>query len=871
MRQGNGTDLLGMNDPRSATIGVIYVSPVDDRRSVLAAILTQEKLNRQHIVVVLPNPNNAFQRQQDFDDLKSVQRKQKLQGEIIFIAPDGPGPGEFARQRRFPVYGSPEEYTQALRDGEDDEDFAESEPEPIPEKRSRFFGGRAKTTGAAAAGAIAGAAAAGRQEPADATDEPQSTMIFPGYRGPNQQPNGPSRVPNTPNRSTLDDDDDLGDDPVAPPARNTNLGGAAALGAGAGLAAESFRRSPSSVPSGNLDDDDDDALENKPTRSQAENVARTPRNSNPLAENPNATQSSGTPGGPGIIDLQPVTPKGSGRNPVGPAKPSEPPISTPIPEELDADDNFAPPPPTHGARRRRTGSMATGATAAGAAGTGAFAAMGAGASNTGPHAISAGPGSTLVGPLNPIQYPPSRNTPPQRPDRTGRRRRGSWLLLVLLLLLMFVIGTCILAYINPAMLPSGIGQQIAHLVPASNSVNPATVTITPKSQVVSDTYVIQAVTTTPNADALQVSLRHLTATPPSQNKTVTGTGHTQTSPTKATGFVTLYNSTLKSVTVSPATFPQLPNGVIIATDATVTIPAATLDANGNLVTAKKAVAAQAQSAGTIGNIAAQSLLDQDCCGAHLTATNLTAFTGGQDSQNYTFVQQSDVDAVVTPLVNTLAQQAKDQFNKQLAANEALAENPTCPAPTVTDDPGAIGDKGHSIPSLAVTVSATCTGIAYDKAGAQKVAQQRLQKNANVNPGKGYVLSGPVSSQITKVTTQSASAISLQVQAQGTWDYQISDAQKTALAKQIAGMKASAAQALLNAQTGFKDAVIKADGGNATLPTDPTQIKIDVLAVSGTNNGTPTPGSSTPTPSGNPGVTPTSTAGRGMLPTETLKG
>src|ERR1700694_18774 len=98
MRQGNGTDLLG-NDPRSASVGIIYVSPTDERKSVLAALITQEKFQRKQVAIVLPpGQNKAFQRPVDFDDLKNIRRK--LQTEIVFIAPSGPGPAEFARQRR---------------------------------------------------------------------------------------------------------------------------------------------------------------------------------------------------------------------------------------------------------------------------------------------------------------------------------------------------------------------------------------------------------------------------------------------------------------------------------------------------------------------------------------------------------------------------------------------------------------------------------------------------------------------------------------------------------------------------------------------------------------------------------------------------
>src|SRR5258708_28133515 len=113
MRQGDGTDLLGRNDPRSASVGVIYVDLNDDRQSVLTAILTQDKLGRKQVAVVLPENSKAFQRPVDFDGLKNMRRGLKTQ--IAFIAPSGPGPAEFARQRRFPVYSSLESFSLSLK------------------------------------------------------------------------------------------------------------------------------------------------------------------------------------------------------------------------------------------------------------------------------------------------------------------------------------------------------------------------------------------------------------------------------------------------------------------------------------------------------------------------------------------------------------------------------------------------------------------------------------------------------------------------------------------------------------------------------------------------------------------------------------
>src|SRR5713101_1580771 len=113
MRQGDGSDLLGAHDARSASIGIIYVAPTDDRPSVLEAILMQDKLGRKQVSVVVAENRRTFQRPVDFDGLKNMRRG--LKTEIIFVAPGVPGPAEFARQRRFTVYTSLESYTAAVR------------------------------------------------------------------------------------------------------------------------------------------------------------------------------------------------------------------------------------------------------------------------------------------------------------------------------------------------------------------------------------------------------------------------------------------------------------------------------------------------------------------------------------------------------------------------------------------------------------------------------------------------------------------------------------------------------------------------------------------------------------------------------------
>src|SRR5260370_14726399 len=113
MKQVDGAELLGPNVPGSSSIGLIYVDPDDNRQSVLTAILTQDKLGRKEVAVVLPENTTAFQRRVDCEGLKKVRRG--LKSQMVFIAPGGPGPAEFARQRRFTVYPTLESFVQSLK------------------------------------------------------------------------------------------------------------------------------------------------------------------------------------------------------------------------------------------------------------------------------------------------------------------------------------------------------------------------------------------------------------------------------------------------------------------------------------------------------------------------------------------------------------------------------------------------------------------------------------------------------------------------------------------------------------------------------------------------------------------------------------
>src|SRR6266853_1720082 len=223
MRQGDGTDLLGSSDPRSASIGVIYVAPNDDRQSVLTAILTQDKLGFNQVVVVLPAQNKAFQRPVDFDGLKNMRRG--LKAEIVFIALSGPGPAEFARQRRFPVYSSLESFSQSIKL----ETIVSGTAKESTKRRLFGFGRKQEVAATVAVASVSGSRAG-----------EESTSPLPL--------NGTVRVPQEESYSPKDGEDlDIAGESNGSNRQSATALGMADLAAGAGLAALANDQNSSSI------------------------------------------------------------------------------------------------------------------------------------------------------------------------------------------------------------------------------------------------------------------------------------------------------------------------------------------------------------------------------------------------------------------------------------------------------------------------------------------------------------------------------------------------------------------------------------------------------------------------------------------------
>ncbi len=535
------------------------------------------------------------------------------------------------------------------------------------------------------------------------------------------------------------------------------------------------------------------------------------------------------------IDTQPVTPTGT--NAAGPGVIAFPrrgnsgkiPAVGPVPGAQPE-----PQPANSPIKQRSSGKIA--AVGAGAAGLalGATAARGA--------TVGGGGGTPP-----PVRGPSGKRGGPGGSPRGGTRRR--WLIAALLVLLTLLFIGWAIAAAGP-----GMFRPLANIIPGGSP--SATVTITPSSKDLNNTYIISAVTGTPDPTQRQVQARQLSPSATSQPKTVKATGVGHIPPAQATGTLTFFNGSTADFTVAVGTVLSGRSGVEVVTDAPAVIPAANPPTEGSTT-----VSAHAAQAGSRGNITAFDI-NETCCvtGNFITVQNQPAFHGGQDQQDYTIVQQSDIDGAANSLEKPLTDSVQADLQKQMRAGEKLVSPAQCTKKVTADH--AAGDRAANV---TVSVTVTCTAEVYDEQGALTMAKNLLIDKAKTDPGAAYALVGDIVTRVTKimVTDPKQATLNLYVNAEGIWVYQFNDARKQELAKQIAGKSKQAAIDFLKTQPGIaKVDDIQLPSGD-TLPTDPQQITIIVQNVPGLK-GTPPGGPGTPptTPQGTPMPTPTSQNGLG---------
>jgi tRNA A-37 threonylcarbamoyl transferase component Bud32 len=344
----------------------------------------------------------------------------------------------------------------------------------------------------------------------------------------------------------------------------------------------------------------------------------------------------------------------------------------------------------------------------------------------------------------------------------------------------------------------------------------ATVTLVPATHTLQRTYTLSArVGAQADPARLVVPARLLSTPPQSQSRTATASGQASTPATQAHGTLTFYNGEAVSQTVGKGTIITGSDGVRVVTDAEADIPPAKAPVYGQVD-----VPAHAIDGGARGNISALDI-NQACCSNNDTifVKNLAGFTGGQDPQSYTFVQQSDIDNAAAALTPSLVQSARTAFASLKSSGEESVADPQCP-PQVNSDHRA-GDRATSV---TVTVTVSCSGLVYDRNSVITLVTALLNADIARSYGSGYHLTQPVQTQISATRAGDQSAV-LTVQARGTWRYQFSPSQLDTLKALIAGRDPEQARALLRRQPGVADVTLSLALGQKTLPTDPTRITV----------------------------------------------
>src|SRR5215469_3849209 len=260
----------------------------------------------------------------------------------------------------------------------------------------------------------------------------------------------------------------------------------------------------------------------------------------------------------------------------------------------------------------------------------------------------------------------------------------------------------------------------------------------------------------------------------SQTGATTGHGHQDAK--EAYGTITFYNGELHSVTVPGGTMLTGNDGIQISTDQDADIPPESRTIPPTL--GQTIVSAHAVSPGSGGNIPTGDI-NQSCCHTSILAQNTAPFHGGQDERDFTVVTRADINNVSTELKTTLSQSMQGALQGQLKNMEALVP-PTC-IPTVTSD----RQIGQEATAVKVTISETCSGIAYNKDALQAQATQLLTSRANQKLGTDYSLLGSASVTITR-SFLNKTQVSLTFSCKGNWIYVLSHASQEHIKSQVAG-------------------------------------------------------------------------------------
>jgi hypothetical protein len=240
------------------------------------------------------------------------------------------------------------------------------------------------------------------------------------------------------------------------------------------------------------------------------------------------------------------------------------------------------------------------------------------------------------------------------------------------------------------------------------------------------------------------------------------------------------------------------------------------------VNGQTTVSAHAVNKGIAGNISAGDI--NSTVAIAVLAKNTSAFYGGQDERNFQTVAKSDITNTAAPLKTTLDQSMQDTLTGQLKSGEALA-SPHCTPTTTTDH-----QTGQEATEVKVTVSETCSGIAYNTQELTSKVTQLLTSQATTKLGAGYsILESP---QITITSATPAKQVTLSFTSVSTWVYALTTKDQQAIKKLIAGKNTDKALQLLSALPGIERVSLQSSGfgDSSRIPKDISSIHLLIFSA-----------------------------------------
>ncbi len=341
------------------------------------------------------------------------------------------------------------------------------------------------------------------------------------------------------------------------------------------------------------------------------------------------------------------------------------------------------------------------------------------------------------------------------------------------------------------------------LLQLSILINPpiATIVLIPKSQTISLTGTLQ----------LGRVLSPVTISQ-SQIAPTTGKGHQDAK--QATGILTFYNGSNTPQTSNAGTVFTGNDGIQVVTDADTNIPAANPPVFGQATVPAHALHANAQ-----GNIPAYDI--NVALSSDLTVKNLAAFTGGQDERNFQTVTKADITTAAASLKTTITHSMQAALQTQLTTDEQVQPFPCTPT-TAADH-----QLGQEANEVKVTVSVTCSGVAYDTKSLETRATQLLTTQAVKKLGTGYSELGNPQVSVTQATAHNKTTM-LSFSSQGIWVYGLSTAAQEQIKHLIAGKTKQEALHILESQPGIERVSTQWDE-NTKLPKDIQYIHLVIFA------------------------------------------